>query len=173
MDKPDLRRQFLRQRHMLDDALFQQKNDKLVAQVIDEINWRQVRTMHCFLPLMHDHEPDLREVIEFAMRRGVSVFTSDPSTKTGRQVEKLHDGRLQEQLHQLHSMNERVLDVIIIPMLAYDPRTNHRLGFGGGFYDRLLALQPHAVKIGVCFSEFVVDLPVEPHDQPLDVLLTA
>lgn len=57
----------------------------------------------------------------------------------------------------------------IIPGLAFT-RGGKRLGYGGGWYDRLLASAPKdAVKIGVAYSfQIVDDLPSEPHD----VLLT-
>ena len=53
----------------------------------------------------------------------------------------------------------------IIPGLAFT-RGGKRLGYGGGWYDRLLASAPKgAVKIGVAYSfQIVDDLPSEPHD---------
>lgn len=56
----------------------------------------------------------------------------------------------------------------IIPGLAFT-RGGKRLGYGGGWYDRLLAAAPKdAVKIGVaCSFQIVDDLPAEPHDIPL------
>lgn len=58
--------------------------------------------------------------------------------------------------------------VWIIPGLAFT-RAGKRLGYGGGWYDRLLASAPkNAVKIGVAYSFQVVDsLPAEAHDMPL------
>ena len=58
--------------------------------------------------------------------------------------------------------------VWIIPGLAFT-RGGKRLGYGGGWYDRLLAAAPKdAVKIGVAYSfQIVDDLPEEPHDIPL------
>ena len=56
----------------------------------------------------------------------------------------------------------------IVPGLAFT-RGGKRLGYGGGWYDRLLAAAPKdAVKIGVaCSFQIVDDLPAEPHDIPL------
>jgi len=61
-------------------------------------------------------------------------------------------------------------DVLLVPLLAYD-RVGHRLGQGGGFYDRTLAaLQVPA--IGIAFSgQEVVSLPVGPHDMALNFIL--
>ena len=65
------------------------------------------------------------------------------------------------------------LDLVIVPGLAFTA-TGARLGRGGGFYDRLLAkLSPRTVRFGVCFSlQLVSELPLEPHDQLLDAVIT-
>jgi len=64
-------------------------------------------------------------------------------------------------------------DLIIVPTLAFDAN-NYRLGWGGGFYDRFLAVQPQALKIGLCFQKgFIKEgLTQEPHDIPLDAVIT-
>ena len=62
--------------------------------------------------------------------------------------------------------------LILVPGLAFD-RTGHRLGYGGGWYDRLLADAPKdAVKLGVAHSfQIVEDLPTEPHDIRLTAIV--
>ncbi len=63
-------------------------------------------------------------------------------------------------------------DVVFVPLLAWDRRL-HRLGYGGGYYDRTLAALPEAVAVGVGFGAQEVDaVPVEPHDVPLDAMVT-
>ncbi len=67
-----------------------------------------------------------------------------------------------------------VPDIMIIPGLAFD-RSRYRLGYGGGYYDRTLAaLAPRRVlALGVGYHEQIVEtLPREPHDQPLDMVIT-
>lgn len=64
------------------------------------------------------------------------------------------------------------LNLILVPGIAFD-RTGNRLGRGGGFYDRLLAEYPGATAIGLCFDFQLVDsLPVEPHDRPVNWIVT-
>ena len=65
------------------------------------------------------------------------------------------------------------LGVVLVPGLAFDD-AGRRLGRGGGFYDRLLAELPAETRrIGVCFDEQRVDvIPVEQHDQCVDVVVT-
>lgn len=63
------------------------------------------------------------------------------------------------------------LEVIFIPGLGFDVK-GYRLGYGGGFYDRVLR-ETSALKVGVCYSfQLVESLPVEPHDVPVDLIIT-
>ncbi|MFW2383458.1 MAG: 5-formyltetrahydrofolate cyclo-ligase [Acidimicrobiales bacterium] len=61
---------------------------------------------------------------------------------------------------------------VLVPALAFD-RAGNRLGFGAGYYDRLLARLPTVLKIGI--ADHVVDgrLPTEPFDVPMTHLATA
>lgn len=65
------------------------------------------------------------------------------------------------------------LDVVIVPGTAFTAGGD-RLGQGGGWYDRFLPRTGHAcVTIGVGFApQLVDDLPNEPHDVPLDIVVT-
>lgn len=66
-----------------------------------------------------------------------------------------------------------VPDILLIPLLGID-LIGHRLGYGGGYYDRTLASYSHQPRrIGVAFSCQEVDvLPAEPHDMKLELLLS-
>jgi 5,10-methenyltetrahydrofolate synthetase len=63
--------------------------------------------------------------------------------------------------------------LLLVPCVGFGPG-GLRLGYGGGFYDRTLAaLAPRPVTVGVGYAHgFVPWLEAEPHDVPLDVLLT-
>jgi 5-formyltetrahydrofolate cyclo-ligase len=64
-----------------------------------------------------------------------------------------------------------VPQVLLVPLLAFDP-SGHRLGYGGGFYDRSLArLQVPAIGIAYAGQE-VPSLPHEAHDRTLTMVLT-
>lgn len=68
-----------------------------------------------------------------------------------------------------------VPDVLLVPMLAFD-RQGHRLGYGGGYYDRTIAelrARGDALAVGLAFSGQVRDdLPFEVHDIRLDWIVT-
>ena len=70
-------------------------------------------------------------------------------------------------------VDPRVLDVVVVPGLAFT-RDGRRLGQGGGHYDRFLPrLRADCVTIGACFAEQIVaDLPIEDHDRRVDVVAT-
>lgn len=65
--------------------------------------------------------------------------------------------------------------ILIVPLLAFDARGG-RLGYGGGFYDRTLEDLRQAgpvMAIGFAFAaQQTDDLPLEPTDQPLDMIVT-
>ena len=65
------------------------------------------------------------------------------------------------------------LDAIFIPGLAFS-LDGDRLGFGGGWYDRLLARIPDkTIKIGVCWNELLIDsVPMDTLDVRVDGILT-
>ena len=66
-------------------------------------------------------------------------------------------------------------DIYIVPLLAFDADKN-RLGYGGGYYDRTLAEargRKKILAIGVGYDcQKMKQVPVGPHDQPLDRIVT-
>jgi len=64
------------------------------------------------------------------------------------------------------------LDLVLVPGIAFD-RYGFRVGYGGGYYDRFLEKFEVKTKIGVCFSfQLLPELPREPFDQPVDLVVT-
>jgi 5-formyltetrahydrofolate cyclo-ligase len=66
-------------------------------------------------------------------------------------------------------------DVLLIPLVAFDKNLN-RLGYGGGYYDRLieeLSKKKKIIKIGLAFSIQKIDkVPINIYDQKLDYIVT-
>ncbi len=62
--------------------------------------------------------------------------------------------------------------LLFVPCVGYGPG-GYRLGYGGGFYDRTLAvLEPHPFTVGLGFTHgFLEDLLPDEHDIPLDAIL--
>ena len=63
--------------------------------------------------------------------------------------------------------------LVVAPGLGFDPQ-GYRLGYGGGHYDRYLATLPPATpRLGIAFhQQLVPELPHEPADERLDVVVT-
>ena len=66
-------------------------------------------------------------------------------------------------------------DWLFVPMLAFN-RQLYRLGYGGGFYDRSLAVlrqKKPTRAIGIAYSiQELTALPFDPHDAKLDMIVT-
>ncbi len=66
-------------------------------------------------------------------------------------------------------------EILIVPLVAFT-RHGERLGYGGGFYDRTLEglrAKGPVLAIGFAFAQQQADsLPMEPTDQPLDMIVT-
>ncbi len=65
------------------------------------------------------------------------------------------------------------IDLVLVPGVAFDEE-GYRMGYGGGFYDRLiLRFREDVVLCALAFEVQMTDkLPVEPHDQQMDVVIT-
>ena len=71
------------------------------------------------------------------------------------------------------------IDLVVIPGTGFDIKGN-RLGYGGGYYDRLLsyeskqfALIEHIPTIALAFEEQIgEEIPAEPHDIKVDMIIT-
>ncbi|MBI5574619.1 MAG: 5-formyltetrahydrofolate cyclo-ligase [Elusimicrobia bacterium] len=71
--------------------------------------------------------------------------------------------------YELRTMNS--LDVIIVPVVAFDKNCN-RIGFGKGYFDRFLKTQK-AIKIGIAYNfQIVKKIPVSKKDVPTDLVIT-
>lgn len=65
------------------------------------------------------------------------------------------------------------MDLIVVPGLTYD-RRGYRLGYGGGFYDKLLGSPRRCRAVGIVFGPLLREepLPAAEWDRPVDAILT-
>ncbi len=71
-----------------------------------------------------------------------------------------------------NGISPKILDIIILPALMVD-KNNYRLGYGKGYYDRLLE-KTNAITVIPIAKELITDtLPTQPHDKKADIVLQA
>ncbi|MEZ4990455.1 MAG: 5-formyltetrahydrofolate cyclo-ligase [Saprospiraceae bacterium] len=150
--------------------------DRLLCQSLRElILERRPKIVHTYLPM--PMEIDFLPVIHQMLEEHIRVVV--PKTLRGGQLEhliletpdQLEDGIFGTRHPMAGVPYEGPYDLIIVPGLAFDFHGN-RLGYGGGYYDRFLPAHPEAYKTALCYSfQLMNNLPVEPHDIPLDSVL--
>jgi 5-formyltetrahydrofolate cyclo-ligase len=82
-------------------------------------------------------------------------------------------GILEPQPQRTRAVAPETLELALIPGVAFDLRGG-RLGFGTGFYDRLLSRLPQGIPtVGLAFDFQVIPrLPCQPHDMLLEAIVT-
>ena len=63
--------------------------------------------------------------------------------------------------------------LVLMPGMAFDPQ-GHRIGYGGGFYDRFLEQEPEHPTLALCYDfQMLPHLDTEEHDIPVDTVIWA
>ena len=127
-------------------------------------------------------ELSLKPLLVLLLARGVLVYLPHVGTEGDMQFLRYHDeasltlgkhGILAPVSHLGPDRAPR-LDLILLPLLAFDVQ-GHRLGQGGGYYDRYLQTLAAAtpLRVGIAFHFQKVDaVPAEPFDQMLHAVIT-
>jgi len=144
-----------------------------VTAVLDPSDGRGALAVYLASP----DEIDLTAVIKEMFSRGVTVVAPRWNGKTY-ELAKLNSlidadlregpmGILEPKDAEIFPPNE--VAVWLVPGIAFT-RDGKRLGYGGGWYDRLMAAAgKQATKVGVAYAfQIVDDLPIEPHDIRVD-----
>jgi 5-formyltetrahydrofolate cyclo-ligase len=172
--KKVLRKRMLSEREAMNaDAkkMYDQWICESLVRMVEELNYKAV---HCYLPM--GAEIDLIPFIEVLLKKGITVVT--PKTLPNRKLENLVLTSLldveQGVFGTTHPSGGNKFtghfDLIIVPGLAYDA-SNHRLGYGGGYYDNFL-VNHKSKKVGVFYPfQEVSQVPIEAHDIKLDAVL--
>lgn len=133
----------------------QSSSDEICERVLEMEPWNDAKAVVLFVPL--PSEPIIQPLALDCKARKVNCTTipqSPPKTEA-----------------DLHLPNE--IDLILVPGLAFS-QDRHRLGRGGGFFDRLLAgAAKNAFKLGICFAfQILESIPTEGHDIVVDAVAT-
>jgi 5-formyltetrahydrofolate cyclo-ligase len=140
--------------------------------------WMGARSVLGFLPLATevDLRPLLAEAIQRGMRVSVPEITPDgtfrPCLLRSLDPSTLESDPMGIQVpRHREPVDATELDMVLVPGMAFDA-AGHRLGRGGGFYDRFLpGLRREAFTVGVCFGlQRVPTVPTEAHDARVEWL---
>ena len=135
---------------------------------------------HLFLPIQRQMEINTEYLLHILQGKDKSVVVSksnfEDSSLTHFLLEdhtviKTNKWGIPEPEDGLEIPAER-LDVVFVPLLAYDESGN-RLGYGKGFYDRFLAqCKPEVIKVGVSYFSAEKSIPTSSTDIPLNYCIT-
>lgn len=88
------------------------------------------------------------------------------------ELEKGYMGIPEPRLGQDRLVTLNEVDLVVVPGTAFD-RTGKRLGYGGGYYDKLLSCKHNIPVIALAYSEQILDMiPAEDHDVKVDIIVT-
>lgn len=157
-----------------------QASEKISEKILRLTEYQQATTIAAFAPM--PEEVDIWHVIENAVAAAKTVALP--------RIVNFGDGKMT--FHRLQNRAELVagakgiteppptapliknqlFDFLLIPAVAVDSN-NHRLGYGGGFYDIFLSRQKVAFSCAPVFRCQLVDaLPSEPHDKKIRLVIT-
>ena len=180
-DKRTLRESLTAARDALPAALRARSSRSIADRITALPAWRAARVMLLTLPFRS--EWDARLVIRDALAAGKTVGAPrvDPSTRMlralaiedlDRDVEAGYRG-IPEPRADRPAIPLAEIDWVLVPGIAFDP-AGKRLGYGGGYYDRLLPLLPPTTErvAGAFEAQIVERVPAARHDISVDCIVT-
>lgn len=177
MDKKELRAMIRQKKRAMTERQIQAASQSLGEKLAASALYRQANTIYGYLPYNQEVRtvPMLQRALEEGKRVAVPkvygdemrfLYMTDLSL-----VEKGYSG-----------IPEPVADgpvaddpsaLVLMPGLAFDAE-GHRIGYGGGFYDRFLAREPGHPTVALCYDfQMLPKLETEEFDIPVDCVLWA
>lgn len=181
-EKEILRKQLRKQRQVLNDTQQQIHAFALLNQIIS-FNIIS-KNLHIAIYIAHDGEINTQPLIEYLWKEQCHCYLpclTDQSYllfQPYRPNDSLMLNRylIQEPINQLPYVSMSELDIVFIPLVAFD-LNGHRLGRGKGYYDKTIAhlnnmkSRPKLIGLAHDFQK-IKAVPVDKWDQPLDFVIT-
>lgn len=177
MNKQELRRVIREQKRAMSEADIDRRSAILAEKFLQSDAYKAARTVYGYLP--YNQEVRTVPILQQALRDGKQVavpkvygddmkfiYLDDLS-----QVSKGYAGIPEPIADGPVAQDETAL--VLMPGLAFD-REGHRIGYGGGFYDRFLSREPDHPTVALCYDFQVMEkIETESFDIPVDVVLWA
>ena len=177
MDKKSLRNAIRAQKRAMTEAEICTASEKLTALFLATDAYQKAKTIYGYLP--YNQEVRTVPLLEQALKDGKQVavpkiygeemrfiFITDMAQVSPGYAgipEPIGDGPVAEDPTAL----------VLMPGLAFD-KDGHRIGYGGGYYDRFLAAEPHHPTIALCYDfQIVPEIPTAEFDIPVDQVIWA
>ena len=177
MDKAELRRIIREKKRAMTEEEIQRRSELLGEKFVACPQYRDAKTIYGYLPYNQEVRtiPMLEQALADGKRVAVPkvygdemkfIYLDDMS-----KVDKGYAG-IPEPI-----ADEPVADdptaLVLMPGLAFDPM-GHRIGYGGGFYDKFLASEPKHPTVALCYEfQMQQHLETEEFDIPVDCVLWA
>ena len=179
--KRSVREQAIAARDALPAAARAAASAAIAATIVALPSFAAARTILVTLPFRS--EWDTRLVVDRALAAGKTVVSPrvDPVARMlslHRIADLARDvapgyRHIPEPLEHCAVVTDAEVDWVLVPGVAFDV-AGRRLGYGGGYYDRLLPLLPaHATRIAGAYEiQIVAAVPFGPHDLTVDAIVT-
>ena len=177
MDKKELRKKIREQKRAMSVEEIEERSARLAELFLASAAYKNAKTVYGYLP--YNQEVRTVPMLEQALRDGKRVavpkcygdemrfiYMEDLSL-----VEKGYAGIPEPVADGPVAEEETAL--VLMPGMAFDPQ-GHRIGYGGGFYDKFLAAEPNHPTLALCYSfQMLPHLETEEFDIPVDTVLWA
>ena len=179
MTKSQIRKSITEQRSQISFVELEVLSLKLLEQ-FKTLDFRNVTTLHIFLPIVEKKEPDTFLFIDWlqATHPEIKIIVPRADFETSLMTHYVYPGResLIKSLFNIlepsgDELHQGEVDLVLIPMLAFDLK-GFRVGYGKGFYDRFLQ-GITTRKVGICLFPPVDAIEdINEHDVKLDLCLS-
>ena len=177
MDKKELRRTIRERKRAMTEEEILQRSARLGQLFAQSDAYKAAKTIYGYLP--YNQEVRTVPMLEQALRDGKKVAV--PKVY-GEEMKFLYLDDLTRVAKGYAGIPEPIADgpvaddetaLVLMPGLAFDPE-GHRIGYGGGFYDKFLAAEPDHPSLALCYEfQMLPKLDTEEHDIPVDTVLWA
>lgn len=177
MNKQELRRAIRERKRAMTEEEIVERSNALAEKFYNSPAYQAASTIYGYLPYNQEVRtvPMLQRALDEGKRVAVPKVYGEEMRfiylKDLTQVSKGYAG-IPEPIADA-PVAEDQWALVLMPGLAFDPQ-GHRIGYGGGFYDRFLAQEPHHPTLALCYEfQMQAHLDTEEFDIPVDTVLWA